>query len=196
MIRARTQLLLAGLFCAGAVQAAEGPSFSCDKAQGMELKVCQSPQLSKLDRDLSALYKQMLAKADSDAQKQLKATQRGWIKGRDECWKATDADACVLEQYQVRIVKLQIQSGAVQVPAAVEFDCDENDSDKPFTAVFYNQLEPQAAVLTYGGDQTIVIAQPAASGSKYGSQGVEFWEHQGEAKVKWYGSDMTCQVAR
>ena len=194
MFRARTQVLLTCLLSSGAALAAEGPSFSCDKAEGMALKVCQSPQLSKLDRDLAALYKRVLGQADSDTQKQLKATQRGWIKGRDECWKASDADACIREQYQVRLVKLQIQSGAVQVPAAVEFDCDDNS--KPFTAVFYNQLDPQAAVLTFGDDQTIAIAQPAASGSKYGADGVEFWEHQGEAKVKWYGAELSCQAVR
>ncbi|MGH8439145.1 MAG: MliC family protein [Pseudomonas sp.] len=194
MSRARTLVLLTCLLPIGTALAAEGPSFSCDKAEGVALKVCQSPQLSKLDRDLAALYKRVLGQADSDSQKQLKATQRGWIKGRDECWKASDVDACVLEQYQVRMVKLQIQSGAVWVPAAVEFDC--NDDSKPFTAVFYNQLEPQAAVLTYGGDQTIAIALPSGSGSKYGAQGVEFWEHQGEAKVKWYGAELTCQAVR
>ncbi|AIL63681.1 MliC family protein [Pseudomonas alkylphenolica] len=194
MFRARTLVLLTCLLPMGTALAAEGPSFSCDKAEGVALKVCQSPQLSKLDRDLAALYKRVLGQADSDSQKQLKATQRGWIKGRDECWKADDVDACVLEQYQVRMVKLQIQSGAVQVPAAVEFDC--NDDSKPFTAVFYNQLEPQAAVLTYGDDQTIAIAQLSGSGSKYSAEGVEFWEHQGEAKVKWYGTELTCQAVR
>ncbi|MEG1039874.1 MAG: MliC family protein [Pseudomonas sp.] len=194
MFRVCTLVLLTCGLSTTLALAADGPSFSCDKAEGVALKVCQSPQLSKLDRELAALYKRVLGQADSESQKQLKATQRGWIKGRDECWKASDIDACVLEQYQVRIVKLQIQSGAVQVPAAVEFDC--NDDSKAFTAVFYNTLEPQAAVLTYGDDQTIAIAQPSASGSKYGAQGVEFWEHQGEAKVKWYGAELTCQVAR
>ncbi|MFK8329688.1 MliC family protein [Pseudomonas sp. BJa5] len=190
----RPLLLLACLLSTGLALAANGPSFSCDKAEGMALKVCQSPQLSELDQKLAALYQRALDQADSDTKKQLKATQRGWIKGRDECWKASDADACVLEQYQVRLVELQIRSGAVQVPAAVEFDCD--DGSKPFTAVFYNQLDPQAAVLTYGDDQTIVIAQRSGSGSKYGREGVEFWEHQGEAKVKWYGQELTCTAVR
>lgn len=193
MTTAHPLVLLTCLFVAGAALAAEGPSFSCDNAQGIALKVCQSPALSTLDRDLAALYQHALKQADSDTQKQLKATQRGWIKGRDECWKADDVQACVLEQYQVRKVELQIQSGAVQVPTAIEFDC--NDNSKAFTAVFYNQLDPQAAVLTYGEDQTIAIAQPSASGSKYGAQGVEFWEHQGEAKVNWYGTELSCQPA-
>lgn len=193
MFRARSWLMLASLSCTGLALAANGPSFSCDKAQGMALNICQSPQLSELDQKLAALYKRVLGQADSESQKQLKATQRGWIKGRDECWKAANADACLLEQYQVRLVELQIQSGSVEVPAAVEFECDDNS--KPFTAVFYNQLDPKAAVLTYGDDQTIAIAQPSASGSKYAREGVEFWEHQGEARVKWYGSEMTCTPA-
>lgn len=108
MFRVCTLVLLTCGLSTTLALAADGPSFSCDKAEGVALKVCQSPQLSKLDRELAALYKRVLGQADSESQKQLKATQRGWIKGRDECWKASDVDACVLEQYQVRIVKLQI----------------------------------------------------------------------------------------
>lgn len=67
MLRMFTVSLLAGGLFTGAVLAAEGPSFSCDNAEGMALKVCQSPQLSKLDRDLAALYKRTLAQADSDS---------------------------------------------------------------------------------------------------------------------------------
>jgi uncharacterized protein len=62
--------------------------------------------------------------------------------------------------------------------------------------VFYNQLDPQAAVLTWGNDQAIVFPVPAASGARYGREGVDFWEHQGEATVEFYGTRMTCRAAK
>ncbi|MEG3050923.1 MAG: MliC family protein, partial [Thermomonas sp.] len=80
----------------------------------------------------------------------------------------------------------------VVIPSAVEFRCDDNS--KPFTATFYND-EPRAAVLTWGNDQAIVPAAPSASGARYAADGVEFWEHQGEAKVDFFGNKLTCKPA-
>jgi len=99
----------------------------------------------------------------------------------------------VLEAYQTRLVELQIARGAQVVPAPVEYACGDNS--KPFTAVFYNDIDPRSAVLTYGGDsQAIVFAQPSGSGSKYARDQVTFWEHQGEATVSWYGTELKCTV--
>ncbi|MBM7061929.1 MliC family protein [Pseudomonas sp. UL073] len=188
-------MLLTLTFCAAAAQAASGPSFDCAKAQGqVEQQVCSSPELSALDRQMAALYAKAGQQVDAAGLKSLKATQRGWIKGRDDCWKAADVAQCIRYSYQVRLIELQIQSGSVQAPTAVEFVCGDNS--KPFSAAFYNQLEPRAVVITYGNDQSIGIAQPAASGSKYASDGMQFWEHQGEARVDWYGTALTCKPRR
>ncbi len=176
------------------VDPASGPSFDCAKASNdSEKMVCSDPALAALDRQLEALYAKRMAAtagADHDA---LQATQRGWVKGRDECWKAEDTQRCVREAYQTRLVELQINGGEAGASKAVAFDC-EGDS-QPFTATFYNDIEPRAAVLALGNDQAIAIAQPAASGSKYGREGVEFWEHQGEATVDFYGTRLSCTPA-
>ena len=37
----------------------------------------------------------------------LKAVQRGWVKGRNECWKSTDPISCIKGEYQLRINELQ-----------------------------------------------------------------------------------------
>ncbi|MGF6691544.1 uncharacterized protein M2318_001604 [Metapseudomonas resinovorans] len=187
-------LLLALSATSPLAMADSGPSFDCTKAQGVEQQVCKSADLSLLDRQLSDVYKKTLAATDAATQKRLRAEQRGWLKGRDECWKADDQNQCLTLSYQTRLVELQIQSGSVMAPKAVEFICGDNS--KPFTAAFYNNLEPTAAVFTYGNDQTIAISHPAASGAHYSTDGMDFWEHQGEAKVTWYGAEMTCKVAR
>ena len=53
-----------------------------------------------------------------------------------------------------------------------------------------------AAVITWGDDQAIVFPQPAASGARYGRQGLDFWEHQGEVKVDFYGNRLACTPVR
>ena len=174
-----------------ATPVAVAPSFDCSKSPGeFEQMVCKDPALAALDVQLADTFRQALAKAaDKDT---LQATQRGWIKGRDDCWKADDKPTCVREAYIVRIVDLRIQHNLVVIPSAVEYRCDDNA--KPFTATFYND-EPRAVVLTWGNDQAIVPAAPSASGARYAAQGVEFWEHQGEASVDFYGNKLTCKPA-
>ncbi|MFP5594404.1 lysozyme inhibitor LprI family protein [Kluyvera sp. 142486] len=87
--------------------AAQGPSFSCKgvSASSMEERICKSPELSALDRKMAKTWRAALDKSGNDTT--LKATQRGWIKGRDECWKETDHDACIKTQYQQRLGELQ-----------------------------------------------------------------------------------------
>jgi len=39
--------------------------------------------------------------------KLLKAEQRGWIKGRDDCWKSDEMRGCVKREYRYRIDALR-----------------------------------------------------------------------------------------
>lgn len=172
---------------------AEGPSFDCREVVGEDERlVCGDPGLAALDRRLDAIYRQALDAA-GDGRDTLKATQIGWLKGRGDCWKAEDKINCVRESYLTRLVELQINSGAVVVPTPVEYLCD--DGSKPFTAAFYDDLDPRAAVLTWGNDQAIVFARPVASGIWYGREGLDFREHQGEARVDFHGNALVCRPA-
>jgi uncharacterized protein len=190
-------LLAAQFFSVATLQAQpqpdkNAPAFDCQKASGeIEALICQDAELATLDRDMAGIFKRAEAKNSGDELKTLKAMQRGWIKGRNDCWKAQDKRQCVIASYNLRMVELQIQNGLVIVPTAVGYVCN-NDNSKPFFATFYNELKPPAAVITYGDDQTIALAAPAASGSKYSAEGISFWEHHGEATVEWYGTQLTC----
>ena len=162
------------------------PSFDCARAgSAAEKLVCGDAQLAALDRQLAARYAQA---TDADP-----AVQRGWVKGRDACWKADDLRLCVLEAYRTRLVELAIGAPGRVVPKTVEYRCSDNR--KPFTMVYYNDIDPQAAVMTWGNDQAIVFPQPAASGAKYGRVGIEYWEHQGEASVDFFGNKLSCKPA-
>ncbi len=87
--------------------AKSGPSFSCAAvSQGsMEELICQSDTLSAMDLKLTDTYKKALVKSNNNST--LKAEQRGWIKGRNESWKADDKNKCLSDEYQQRISELQ-----------------------------------------------------------------------------------------
>lgn len=86
---------------------AKQPSFDCSKVkqESCEAIICASDRLIDLDRELSHIYKQALLKAPKEDM--LKAYQRGWIKGRNECWKVKDARIYMAELYQQCIQELQ-----------------------------------------------------------------------------------------
>lgn len=95
-------LSLASPLCAAA------PSFDCAKASSdIEKLICRDGELAELDRSLAELYSVVLKNTPGSAQNQLKAEQRGWIKGRDDCWKADDLRTCVADEYRFRIDELK-----------------------------------------------------------------------------------------
>jgi len=175
---------------APATGAKEGPSFDCAKAANdAEKTVCGDARLSALDRELAALYREAQT---GPGELDVAAEQRGWIKGRDACWQAVDANRCLLESYQTRIVELRLASPSAPAAKAVQYACD--DASKPLSVAFYNALDPQVAVIRLGRDQAIAFAAPSASGARYTREGVEFWEHQGEATLDFYGTRLSCKV--
>ncbi|SFZ98900.1 lipoprotein, putative [hydrothermal vent metagenome] len=90
---------------------ASQPSFDCTKVKkdSSEGVICSSNELMSLDNELTAIYKQALTKASKEDM--LKAHQRGWIKGRNDCWKAEDEKQCMVEQYKLRIKELKEKYG-------------------------------------------------------------------------------------
>ncbi len=173
------------------------PSFDCAKAQGqVETLICADAELAQLDRQLTQVYKAALA--NIPAIEQPKATQRGWVKGRNDCWKAQDVRECTLQNYKQRIIELQIQGGLLEVPPAVVFDCGQHPQ---ISAVFYTQLDPVTAVFSFSsekmGEQQLQATNVrSASGAKYQGRNFEFWEHQGEASVQFFDQSYVCQLRK
>ena len=168
------------------------PSFDYSKAAGeVEQLICRDQSLAMLDQELSEVFAGALENIPAAEHATTRTIQRGWIKGRNDCWKAEDVRNCVEVSYQTRIVELQITGGLLMAPDYTSFVCNEQQY-KPFTTVFYNQTNPPSAVLTWGDDQVIAFAQHSASGARYTASGVEFWSHQGEATVDWFGTVLLC----
>ena len=171
------------------------PSFDCAKAVGqVQQLVCKDAALAALDRKLAGAFAKAMKAWPPDIAAEQRAIQRGWIKGRDDCWKSSDVRTCVDLEYKTRIVQLQIKSGQLMAPTPVEFACNGTEN-KPVTASFYKDTDPQSVVLTVGDDQVVAFIAPAASGARYAAQGVEFWEHQGTASISWFDTKLSCTPA-
>ena len=179
---------------------ASGPSFDCAKAaSGAEELVCTDPSLAALDRELADAYKQAVAAAAAGADKAtalplLRATQRGWIKGRDDCWKAADSlKPCVEQAYRDRIADLQAQWMLVPAGEPHFYRCDDNSE---IVATFM-QTDPSTARLERGDTTKIVLQGRSGSGARYlGDFGTEFWIKGREARVVWDQSQppFTCRT--
>jgi uncharacterized protein YecT (DUF1311 family) len=93
---------------ASAPSATVNPSFDCAKASHeVEELICKDAELADLDRSLAGLYGVVLKNSPSSEQKRLKAEQRGWVKGRNDCWKSSDQRGCVKREYESRISELK-----------------------------------------------------------------------------------------
>jgi len=90
---------------------ANQPSFDCTKIEkdSTEGIICASDTLMELDNQLSKLYKEALPK--SKKEDMLKATQRGWIKGRNDCWKSKNEKKCIDTLYRLRMDELKSKYG-------------------------------------------------------------------------------------
>lgn len=203
----RTLAILFSLTLPGAAFSAQ-PSYDCAKAQSQaEEAVCGSETLAALDRELARLYE--LARKDSqltaERSRELKATQRGWIKGRDECWKADDSlEPCVATEYVLRIHELREsyaaarpkEGGGISI-GPLAYSCGGLDAG--LSVGFVNTAETQYSSLKWQENAIVLIQAIAASGGRYegnlNDENVEFWIKGREAWFTLPGEDpLTCRV--
>ena len=187
---------------------AEGPAFDCAKADGaVEELICQDEGLAALDRTLDGVYKAALAKAGNERPPVLKAEQRGWIGGRNDCWKAQGPDdpvfltaswqatsvrECVEGQYRIRISELQALYRLVPGKGPVFYACEGNPANEVVATFF--QTDPPTARLERGDRAVTAWLVPAGSGSKYEGQNLEFWSKGDDATVTWLDEKLTCET--
>lgn len=190
--------LLIGLAPTSGAALAASPSFDCGKVEtgSIEEMVCKDDALSALDRKLATIYAAASKKATNEHPPVLKAEQRGWIKGRDECWKSDDKRRCVEESYTLRIAELQARYRLVSFTGPVFYVCDGQPANE--VAATFFQTEPPSAIAERGDQTSWMVLQPAASGAKYQGRNETLWEHQGEALITWgYGApEMRCVANR
>ena len=177
---------------------AGGPAFDCGRAEHeVEMLVCDNVALSALDRRLADIYRQSVTVledvADSqDALAYLAAEQRGWIKGRNECWKAADRIECARNAYVMRAVELQARYFLVEGGNPVFYRCDDNSE----IAATFIPTDPPTVRLERGDTLKVGRLVRAASGAKYEADfGTSFWTKGDEAMAEWpQGNRFNCRV--
>ena len=188
-------LWLSALLLVSGSTLAQGPAFKCDKveADSIEALICQDADLAALDQQLALVYAEASKKAVNEHPATLKAEQRGWIKGRDDCWKSQDQKLCVSDSYHQRIVELQTRYRLVDSVGPVTWLCD-GDSRNQVVVTFF-KTEPATLIAERGDSTSLMTQQISASGSRYLGRNESFWEHQGEATIVWgYGAkEMKCK---
>jgi len=178
----------------GAPAGASGPSFDCARVSpgSIERQVCDDERLSALDRELARVYAAAASKAKNEHPPVLKAEQRGWIKGRNECWKAVDRRACIESAYVLRIAELQARYRLVEAIGPVVYACGGDPRNEVVVTFF--RTDPGTLIAERGDRVSLMYQQRSASGARYQGRNESLWEHHGEALITWgYGSpEMRC----
>ncbi|GJG97260.1 MliC family protein [Cupriavidus pauculus] len=191
---------------ASSAQAAASPSFDCKKADGqIEQLVCKDTTLARLDRETTRLYGLALdaRSLPTPQKKTLLAEQRGWIKGRNDCWKADDARTCTANTYLQRIYDLR------HAYAGARTQDDRGISRGPFSircpgvdaviAGTFVQTDPGYAYLRWLDQRVVLLQTPAASGARYAATLKDgdalFWDKGPDAQLVLPGKpEMSCRV--
>jgi uncharacterized protein len=188
-----------------AQQTSTGPSFDCTRAKGQAHElICSDPDLAAMDRELARLY--ALAAADpqlnADEQASLGLSQRGWEKGRDECWKADELRQCVETSYVQRIHQIRQGSQAARAHSEasrsvgpVAYLCAGIDA--AIGATFVN-TDPGNVYLEWADRSLTLASAPSGSGAKYegrwDGQSWTFWIKGDEATFTVPGKgDLSCR---
>ncbi len=159
----------------------ESPSFDCAKAESSaEDLICADSDLAALDRRVAERFAAALETARGldvgarAAEDELRAFQRGWIKGRDECWKADDLHDCVAFAYLRREGEL-VAEWLLQNPTAIAFwTCGGYPANEVVTYFFDTGLPSLRFERGDSIDTGVLV--PTGSGSKYeASFGRSIW---------------------
>jgi uncharacterized protein YecT (DUF1311 family) len=154
---------------------AQGPTFDCAKVQSaVEKEICSDGALAALDRQLDQIYRAAMAKAKGQPAKLLRTEQIGWVKGRNDCWKANGQQTwitatwtvdtvkgCVAAQYRQRSSELQAVWRLLP-PRTVSYACQNNPANE--LVAHYFDTDP-ATVRLERGDRSVTLWRVGEAGA-------------------------------
>ncbi|WP_319243460.1 META domain-containing protein [uncultured Propionivibrio sp.] len=186
------------IVCWACTEALAANGIDCRKASAnsMEALVCRDAGLMALDRVMGAVYADAMKKAGDERPPVLKAEQRGWIKGRNECWKSDDKRVCVVDAYRRRIVELQARYRLVPASPPVRYVCNGNPVDEVIATFF--ATEPPSLIAERGDQTSLMILASRDDGARYLGRNESFLEQPEAATVVWgFGvPEMRCRKAQ
>ena len=162
------------------------PALDCRAAPAGSIDelVCKDPDLAEQHRKMSELLGEAQAKTAADKEPpQLKASQRRWLRSRNDCWKSRERRQCVANSYRLRIADLQARYQLLEGSGPFRYACDGQGA-RTIVVTFF-PTEPATLLAERGDRRSLMVIQPSASGARYQSRNESFWEHQGEASVVW-----------
>lgn len=177
------------------------PTFDCQKAtREVEIAICQNQALINLDSQLQNVYQQALFQAGSigdrpeKAVKELKTTQIGWIKGRNDCWKAQKGMVqCIESNYFERMAYLQAKWVLVSPIKTERYFCNKSRAE---FYVSFIPTKPLASVsVEYGDKREIYIAKNKQNNKRFdGEFGAYLELVDNEASLVWdqFKPALTC----
>lgn len=192
--------LAAAVLGAPCATLAQGPAFDCARASGqVEKLVCADASLARLDRQLHDAYEAALAQAQGRLKTTLREEQRGWVKGRNECWKAdgqptwltaswTESTVlgCTQAQYRLRTAELQAVWRLV-APRTVRYACQGDNANE--LVVHHFATDPASLRLERGDRSVTLWRVPAPGTERYEGQNVSLVPNgQGQGQsvaVRW-----------
>ncbi len=190
----KLRLTAATILTLSAVAVQADPSFDCARASHeVETAICGSAALAALDVELSRIYALALngPNVSADRAQELKEIQRGWVKGRNECWNEVDGiNACIAASYALRIDELRTgyadaRAGEGASTGPFAYACDGLGA--LVSAVFVNTDAPLVS-LRWRDTAVVLPRVPSASGAKYETDVYQdgtyvFWTQGAEATL-------------
>ena len=182
--------MTAALLLAFLAAAANTASADCAaQSDAINRVICIDPTLAGEETQMQELYASALNLPPPQRSAQ-QARQAAWLRERAGCASDPETHACIAAQLGRRIVELKIVLAQTHAFATVTYLC-EGEVPTPVHAAYYRS-DPPAVRLTFSDHDVVAFVAPSASGARYTGEGVEIWEHQGIARIRWAGVERTC----
>ncbi|GAA0673306.1 lysozyme inhibitor LprI family protein [Rheinheimera tangshanensis] len=187
-------LIITTLLATSQLQAASADSQINCQAKDLgtvDQLICSDQKLLKQDQQLAEVYQQALLKAANEKPPLLKAEQRGWVKGKADCWKEDDKKACASTLYIQRIAELQARYELMPASKKLLLSCDNNPANE--ISLRYYPTTPATLIADYGDQVSLMYQQPDQS---YVGRNEKLSEQNGIFTVQWgYGAALLSCVA-
>lgn len=168
--RAATSAVLLALgACGQAALAADAPSFDCRRVArpSIAAQVCDDPKLARLDRKLADVYaaaRRVAAKARPPPP--LSAEQRGWLRSRDDCWKAQGQQAaCIADSYRQRTAELQARYRLLPGKGPDRLACGGDPRNE--LVVTWFATDPPSLIAERGDQSSLMLWQTEDGQQRY-----------------------------